>query len=84
VVLHAAGEPLQRLQQQLVNRAEVVVDEAVVLPGLGGELPRRDSRRALLDQQPLGGIEKASTLASLIERWPSSTPTSAVARALVI
>ena len=57
-VQDAAGEPLQGLQQQLVDRAEVVVDEAVVLPGLPGKLPGRDARGALPDQQPLGGIEK--------------------------
>ena len=54
----AGREPLQGLQQQLVDRAEVVVDEAVVLPGLAGKLPRRDPRGALPDQQPLGGVEE--------------------------
>src|SRR5271154_5621082 len=40
-------EALQRLQQQLVDRAEVVVDEAMVLSGLASELARRYPRRAL-------------------------------------
>ena len=44
--------------KQLVDRAEVVVDEAVVLPCLGGQLPGRDSGRPVPDQQPLGGIEE--------------------------
>ena len=53
-----AREPLQGLQQQLVDRAEVVVDEAVVLPGLLRQPPGRDPPGALPDQKPLGGIEE--------------------------
>src|SRR5581483_1764858 len=47
----ALRESLERLEQELVDRAEVVVDEAVVLAGLPGELPGRDPGRALPDQE---------------------------------
>jgi hypothetical protein len=59
-VQHTISEPLQRLQQQLVDRAEVIVNETVVLPGLPSKLPGRDPRGPLSDQQPLGGVEEAT------------------------
>ena len=66
----AGREPLQRLQQQLVDRAEVVVDEAVVLPGLRAscrvEIPAAPS----LTSSRSAASRKASTLASLIEGGP--------------
>ena len=54
----ALGEPLEHAHEQLLDRAEVVVDETVVRAGLLGDPPRRDSGRADLDEQPLGGVEE--------------------------
>src|SRR6188768_2210414 len=55
---NTAGESLQGLQQQLVDRAEVVMNEAMVLPGLPGQLSGRDPRRSLSDQEPLRGVKE--------------------------
>ena len=52
------GEALEHAHEQLLHRPEVVVDEAVVRPGLLGNSPRRDACRADLDEQPLGGVEQ--------------------------
>ena len=52
------GEALEHAHEQLLHRAEVVVDEAVVRAGLLGDAPRRDPGRAHLDEQPLGGVEQ--------------------------
>jgi hypothetical protein len=52
------GEALERPEQQVLVRAEVVVDEAVIDPGLLGEAPRRDAGVADLDKQPLGSVEQ--------------------------
>ena len=52
------GEALEHAHEQLLHRAEVVVDEAVVRAGLLGHAPRRDPGRAHLDEQPLGGVEE--------------------------
>ena len=52
------GEALEHAHQQLLHRAEVVMDEAVVRPSLLGDAPRRDPGRPDLDQQPLRGVEK--------------------------
>ena len=67
----ARGEPLQRLQQQLVDRAEVVVHEAMVLACLAGKLTRRDARGALPYKQPLGGIEECLDV-GLPDRWEAN------------
>ena len=52
------GEALERPHQQVLDRAEVVVDEAVVDARLLGEPARRDARVADVDEQPLGGVEQ--------------------------
>ena len=52
------GEALEHAHEQLLHRSEVVVDEAVVHPGLLGDPPRRDPGCADLDEQPLGGVEE--------------------------
>ena len=49
---------LHRLEEQLLDRAEVVVDESVVDARRGRHLPGRDPGVPLLDQQPLGGVEQ--------------------------
>ena len=67
---YAVREPLQGLNQQLVDRAEVIVDEAVVLPSLLGQPSRRDPRGALLDQQALGGVEEGLDV-GLPDRGPA-------------
>ena len=54
----AIGEPLQDLCEELVDRAEVVVDEALVGVRLGGEPARRDPLMADLDQKALRGVEE--------------------------
>ena len=51
-------EPLEHADEQALDRAEVIVDEPVVHPGLGGELPGRDARVADLDEQTLGRVEE--------------------------
>jgi hypothetical protein len=51
------GEPLQYVHEDVLHRAEVVVDEPVVEPRLAGEAARRDPGVTLLHQKPLGGIE---------------------------
>ena len=52
------GEALQRPHEQVLVRAEVVVDEPVVDPGDLGEPSRRDPGVADLDEQLLGGVEQ--------------------------
>ena len=52
------GEPLERAHEQVLVRAEVVVDEAVVDAGLLGEPARRDAGVADVDEQPLGRVEE--------------------------
>ena len=52
------GEALEHAHEQLLHRAEVVVDEAVVRPGLLGHPPRRDPGCADVDEQPLGRVEE--------------------------
>ena len=54
----ALGEALEHLDEQLVHRAEVVVDEALVGARLGGEPARADPGVADLDEQALGGVEE--------------------------
>jgi hypothetical protein len=46
------------MHEQVLVGAEVVVDETVVDAGLLGEAPRRDTRIADLDQEPLGRVEE--------------------------
>ena len=54
----ALGEPLEHPHQQVLHRAEVVVDEAVVDAGLLREAPGRDAGVADLDEQPLRRVEE--------------------------
>ena len=52
------GEPFERPHEQVLDRAEVVVDEAVVDAGLLGQPPRRDARVAGVDEHALGRVEE--------------------------
>jgi hypothetical protein len=52
------GETLEHAHQQLLHRSEVVMDEAVVGPGLVGHPTRGDLCCADVDEQPLGGVEE--------------------------
>ena len=52
------GEALQRAGEQVLDRAEVVVDEAVIQARLVSEASRRDAGVADLDQKALGRVEK--------------------------
>ena len=52
------GEALEHAHEELLHRAEVVVDEAVVRAGFIGHPPRRDTRRVDLAEQPFGGVEE--------------------------
>jgi len=54
----ALGEALEGADEQVLVGAEVVVDETVVDARLLGEAPRRNSRVADVDEQPLGGVEQ--------------------------
>ena len=54
----AFGEALERPDEQVLVRAEVVVDEPVVDAGLLREPSRRDARVADVDQQALGRVEQ--------------------------
>ena len=52
------GEAVEHPHDQLLDGAEVVVDEPVVEPGRLGDAPRREPGRADLAEQPLGGVEQ--------------------------
>ena len=52
------GKPFEHAHRQLLHGAEVVVDEAVIRPGLLGDLAGCDPARADLDEQPLSGVEE--------------------------
>jgi hypothetical protein len=52
------GEALEHPHEQVLHRAEVVVDEPVVGARLLGEPARRDPGVADVDQQALGGVEE--------------------------
>ena len=54
----ALGEALEHLDEELVHRPEVVVNEPLVGPGLGGQPARTDPRVPDLHQQALGRVEK--------------------------
>ena len=54
----ALGKALEHAHEQLLDRAEVVVDEAVVRPGLLRHPARRDPSCAHLEEQPLRGVEE--------------------------
>ena len=52
------GEALEHLDEELVDRAEVVVDEALVGAGLGGQPACTDPGVSDLHEQALGGVEE--------------------------
>ena len=52
------GEALEHTHEQLLDRPEVVVDEAVVRSRRRGHLPRRDPRRTDIDEQPLRRVQE--------------------------
>jgi hypothetical protein len=54
----ALGEALEGADEQVLVGAEVVVDETVIDARLLGEPPRRNSRVANVDEQPLRGVEQ--------------------------
>ena len=54
----ARREALEHLHEQLVHRAEVVVDEALVGACLGGQPARADPGVPDLDEQALGGVQE--------------------------
>jgi hypothetical protein len=53
------GEPLERANEDVLDRAEVVVDEAVVDARLLGEATGCDPGVTELNEKPLGRIEKS-------------------------
>ena len=53
------GEPFERPHEQVLDRAEVVVDEAVVDARLLGQAPRGDARVAGVDEHALGRVEES-------------------------
>ena len=53
------GESLEGADEQVLVRAEVVVDKAVVDSRFLGQPPRGDAGVADLDEQPLGGVEES-------------------------
>ena len=55
------GEPLERAHEQVLVRAEVVVDEPVVDTRFVGQPSRGDAGVADVDEQPLGGVEGSSS-----------------------
>jgi hypothetical protein len=57
---------------QLLHRAEVVVDQAVIGPGLGGELARRDLGVAALNEQAFRRVEER--LFGVVSRVRNSQP----------
>ena len=81
------GEPLEHAHEQVLDRAEVVVDEAVVDARLLGQPPRRDPGVADLDEQPLGRVEerllggRAGSVFARSRTDPSSSPRSRAHRA---
>ena len=54
----AVREALEHLHEHLVDRAEVVVDEALVGARLRGQPARGDPGVPDLDEQPLGRVEE--------------------------
>ena len=52
------GEALEHLDEELVHRTEVVVDETLIGPGLSRQPARADPSVPDLDQQTLGRVEK--------------------------
>ena len=52
------GPAPEDLEEEVVHRAEVVVDELRLEAGLGRDPPRGDRGVALLEQQLLGGVEQ--------------------------
>ena len=52
------GPAAEHLDEEVVHRLEVVVDELGLEPGLRADPPRRDRGVAVLEQQPLGGVEE--------------------------
>ena len=54
------GSPLQQGEEQVVHRAEVVVDELRLEVGPGGDPSRRHRRVALLQHEVLGGVEQGT------------------------
>ena len=64
------GKPFEHAHEQLLHGAEVVVDEAVIRPGLLGDLAGCDPARADLDEQPLSGVEeRLLRLVPGTDRW---------------
>ena len=53
------GEAFEHPHEQVLDRAEVVVDEAVVDARLLGQTPRRDARVAGVDEHALGRVEES-------------------------
>ena len=56
--IEPVGEPLQHLDEHLVDRTEVVVHEALVGASLRGEPARADPRVSDLDEQALGRVQQ--------------------------
>ena len=54
---HLGGPALERFQEQVVHRLELVVDEALPDPRHFGYPPRRDGRIALLPHDLFGRVE---------------------------
>ena len=54
----ARGEAFEHLHEQLLHRAEVVVHEAVVDPGLLGQATGADASVALAHEEALGGVQQ--------------------------
>jgi hypothetical protein len=52
------GEAFERSDEEVLDRAEVVVDEAVIEARLFGKPSRRDAGVADVDEQPLGRVEE--------------------------
>ena len=55
----ALGEPFERPHEQVLDGAEVVVDEAVVDARLFGQAPRRDAWIAGVEEHALGRVEES-------------------------
>ena len=65
------GPAAEHLEEEVVHRAEVVVDELRLEAGLGRDPPRRDRGVALLEQQLLGRVEQLGAGAGVLGADPA-------------